>query len=132
MSFAEEMADLARELLSEEEDMGAEPILIQRVTAGTGPATYNPATRTIEPAATPAPLEQTVRGILDAELPRPDGLIGVFERVLYAAPLTSGGFEPAEEDRLPSVEGRAWIVKATGHVIKQGIPILWICGLASA
>ena len=124
MSFAQEMADLATELLDPAEF--GEVVRIERAAAGS----YDAATRR---RTAGAPIVQDVHGTLDSELTPASGAGGLtarYERVLTAAP-TPGGFEPKQQDRVVA-EGRTWQVMETGHVIKQGVPILWICGLASA
>ena len=127
MGFYDDMAVMVRELLGEGPDSFGEDIEIKR-----GSGAYDSATRKRSAGST----AQTVRGTLDSELAsafNADTLVGRYERVLYAAPLETGGFEPKGGDRAESAgEGKVVQVAETGHVIKQGIAILWVCGLEAA
>lgn len=124
MSFATDMADLAVELLDPAEF--GEAVVINRPQGA-----YDAATRK---RGSVAPLTQTLSGSLSSKLPggRFEGMAERYARVMLAAPAASGGFEPKQDDRVTAELGRKWIVAATAHVIKQGVPILWVCGLETA
>ncbi len=129
MTFAEEMAEVTAELLGPGDDTFGEQFTISR--GGDG---YDAATRRRTAGG-----EQsfTVWGTFDSELAKVSGsggLVSTHERILYAAPSTAEGaeiFEPGQA-HLVVGEGRTWLVDEVAHVVKQGTPILWICGLKRA
>ena len=127
MTFFEEMAQVVVDLLGPGEDSFGEEITFERAAAG-----YNPSTMR---ATTVAPRRMTTYGTADADLlpvSTENTLTARYERVLYAVPKVGGlSFVPGQNDRV-TLEARRWQVMETGHVVKQGIPLLWICGLAAA
>lgn len=125
MSFGQEIADAAAEILGPGDDTLGEQFVMSRSGGG-----YDATTRKKTAGAA---VTQTLWGTLDSELVPASisqGLASTHDRVLYAVP-TTGGYEPAQADRL-AAEGRVWQVEKTAHVIKQSVPILWICGLKQA
>ena len=126
MSFYDDMAALAVELLGPGSDFG-EQLTIERPTGG-----YNQATRTTTAGA---PLTMTVWGTTDADslgaVSAPGALAATYERVLMAVPSTSpGAFTPGQGDRV--IADRTYQVEKTAHVVKAGKAILWMAGLATA
>lgn len=128
MSFFSEMRDLVIELLGPGSDFG-EPVTVTRSVS-----TYNSTTRK---AVAGAPLVQALYGTFDPVGAAGDtlspammgtGLTRAHERVVTLVPALTGGFEPGAADVVTG-EGRSYVVEETAHVIKQGIPIVWVCGL---
>lgn len=124
MSFFDDIQQVAIDLLGPGSDSFGEPITIKRPVAS-----YDPVTRK---TGNTAPLEQEVYGTFDSELV-PTTSTGSFTKrfaqILTAVP-TTGGFEPGAGDRVVW-NGQVWQVMETGNIIKQGIPLLWVCGLES-
>lgn len=130
MSFYEEMAAVALELLGPGDDTFGEQVTITRPAAG-----YDPVTRR---KANGTDLVQVLWGTIDpggkgqgdlAPVSQQGGLAPNFERLLTAVP-TPGGFEPGVNDRVFG-EGKNYQVMETAHIVKQGLPILWVCGLVT-
>jgi hypothetical protein len=129
MSFADDIAEVVHELLDPGADTLGEDVVIRRPGAGT----YDPTTRKRSIAGTP--LEQTLRGTFDDPGLTPasieGGLSERHDRILYAVPAPTGGFEPKQADEVDG-ETRSYRVNQTAHVRKQGVDILWVCGLKLA
>ena len=128
MTFFEEMAGLAHEFLDPGDDTWGEDVVISYPAADS----YDSATRKRVAGTS---VTQTVRGTFESPGLRSalfDGSAAEkFDRILYAAPLASGGFEPKGGHKVAG-EGNTYVVDATDHVKKQGLPILWVCGLKLA
>jgi hypothetical protein len=128
VSFVQEMADLAHELLDEGDETFGEDVVVTRPDAGG----YDPSTRRRTGGT---PQAQTLRGTFDDPGLTPAGMEGGLaerhDRICTCAPALTGGFEPRKADQVAG-EGRTYEVSETAHIVKQGIPVLWVMGLKRA
>lgn len=125
MTFYEEMAALVVELLGPGSDFG-EQLRIERAVDQ-----YDPETRKKTKGP---PLVQLPFGTCDSEL-APVTAAGTLTRkhqaVMTAVPLPEA-FTPGVDDRVVDAAGQQFVIAETGHVIKQGVQLVWIAGLQSA
>jgi hypothetical protein len=125
VTFYEEMAETARELIGPGSEFG-EALTFERPAGG-----YDAATRK---KTAGAGLSQPASGTFDSDLTPVSlsaSLAATHERVVTAVPDGAVVFDPGQNDRCIG-DGQTWIVMETAHVRKQGVLLLWVCGLKSA
>jgi len=126
VTFFEEMAALVVELLGPGSDFG-EQLRIERAVDQ-----YDPDTRK---KVKGPPLVQLPFGTCDSDL-APVTAAGTLTRkhqaVMTAVPVENPEFIPGVDDRVIDMAGQHFVIVETGHVIKQGVQLVWIAGLQSA